>query len=73
MNETVKFGVRLATGGDNPISTNQTLDGFASTKDFGVDRAYVAWTPVKGSTITAGRWRRHSIERMAVNCFGMGI
>lgn len=37
----VVFG--LATGGDDPVSTNQTFgDGF-STKDIGVDLLYVNW------------------------------
>jgi len=55
VNDTIKFGLRLASGGDNPTSTNQTLDGFASTKDFGLDRAFVAWTPADGSTVIAGK------------------
>ena len=37
--------VRLATGGDDPVSTNVTMgDGFA-TKDFGLDRAYWDFHP----------------------------
>ncbi|MBT8141254.1 MAG: putative porin [Gammaproteobacteria bacterium] len=55
VNDTVKVGVRLASGSDDPVSTNQSFDKFASTKDFGLDRAFVAWTPAKGSTIIAGK------------------
>lgn len=55
VNETVKVGVRLATGNDDPVSTNQTFDKFGSTKDVGIDRAFVAWTPVTGSTVIAGK------------------
>lgn len=39
----LKFVFRLATGGDSPVSTNQTLDSGFTTKDIGVDRAYVDW------------------------------
>ncbi len=39
----VKFVLRLATGGDNPVSTNQTFDDGFSTKDIGVDLAYIDW------------------------------
>ena len=42
VNETVKVGVRLASGNDDPTSTNQSFDKFATTKDFGLDRAFVA-------------------------------
>ena len=41
--DNVKFVLRLATGGDNPVSTNQSFDGGFSTKDIGVDLAYVDW------------------------------
>ena len=43
VSDDVKFVLRLATGGDNPVSTNQTFDDGFSTKDIGVDRAYIDW------------------------------
>jgi len=55
VNDSVKVGVRLASGSDDPVSTNQSFDKFGSTKDFGLDRAFVAWTPIDGSTIIAGK------------------
>ncbi len=55
VNETVKVGVRLASGSEEPTSTNQSFDKFASTKDISIDRAFVAWTPAKGSRILAGK------------------
>jgi hypothetical protein len=39
----VKFVLQLASGGGSPVSTNQTFDGGFSTKDIGVDLAYVDW------------------------------
>lgn len=41
--DNVTMVLRLATGGDNPVSTNVTLDNGFSTKDIGVDLAYVDW------------------------------
>lgn len=35
-----KVGIQLATGSDDPVSTNQTLDDAASTKSIGLDLAY---------------------------------
>lgn len=43
VSDDVKFVFQLATGGDNPVSTNQTFDDGFSTKDIGVDLAYVDW------------------------------
>lgn len=51
------FHGRLATGSDDPVSTNQTLtDGFA-TKGFHLDRAFFAFHPgaVKGLKIVGGK------------------
>ena len=53
----VKFVFQLATGGDNPVSTNQTFDDGFSTKDIGVDLAYVDWTVRDGLNIYAGKMK----------------
>ena len=34
-----KVGIQLATGSNDPVSTNQTLDGAFSTKQVGIDHA----------------------------------
>ncbi|MDJ0793461.1 MAG: putative porin [Woeseiaceae bacterium] len=39
----VNFVFQLATGGDSPVSTNQSFDDGFSTKDIGVDLAYIDW------------------------------
>ncbi len=36
----IHVGFRLVTGGDDPVSTNQTLDNTFSTKGFNFDRGY---------------------------------
>jgi hypothetical protein len=55
------LGFRLATaegsGGGDPISTNQTLDGSFSKKPFWLDLAYFNYHPswFKGFSVTAGK------------------
>jgi len=45
----------LATGGDNPVSTNQSFgDGF-STKDIGVDLLYVNWAATSDLVFVGGK------------------
>ena len=55
--EDLKFVFQLATGGDNPVSTNQTLDSSFSTKDIRVDLAYVDWQVNDVITINAGKMK----------------
>ena len=58
VNDTVKLGIGVATGGSSPVSSNQTLDGGFSTKDLGLDLAYATWeTPVEGLSLTAGKFK----------------
>ncbi|MCH9694486.1 MAG: putative porin [Gammaproteobacteria bacterium] len=53
--DNVKVVIRLATGGDNPTSTNVTLDSGFSTKDIGLDLAYVDWTISDGFHFHGGK------------------
>jgi len=41
----VEVGLGFATGGDDPVSTNETLGGGGSTKDIRLDLAYFRWQP----------------------------
>ena len=51
----VDVGFGLATGSDDPRSTNQTMqDGF-ETPDIRLDYAYVAYKPFDGVTLTGGK------------------
>ena len=40
VNDQVSIKMQLVSGGSDPVSTNQSLDSFASTKGFLLDRAY---------------------------------
>lgn len=53
----IKVVVQLATGGDNPVSTNQTFDDGFSTKDIGLDLAYVDWKLNDTLSINAGKMK----------------
>jgi hypothetical protein len=44
-NDYTKIGIQLATGSDDPVSTNQTLDDGFSTKSIMLDMAYLEMTP----------------------------
>jgi len=59
INEDVRLGFRLASGGENPVSTNQNLtDGF-TTKDIRLDLAYFDWHPqsFEGFKIIGGKMK----------------
>jgi hypothetical protein len=65
--DTVDVGLGLASGGDDPVSTNQTLGDGASTKDFRLDLAYVNWqTPVDGLSVRAGKYK-NTMRRVGGN------
>ncbi len=54
--DTTEVGLGLATGGDDPVSTNQTLGGGGSTKDIKLDLAYLRWTGIDNVYVTAGKF-----------------
>lgn len=55
--DTVNVGAVLATGGEDPVSTNQTLDSQSTTKDIRLDQGYFAWKPASGLTIKGGKFK----------------
>lgn len=55
--KTTEVGLGLATGGDDPVSTNQTLGGGGSTKDIRLDLAYFTWTGLENTAFTAGKFK----------------
>lgn len=57
VNDNVRAIVQLASGGDNPVSTNQTFDDGFSRKDIGIDLAYVDWAPKEGMHVFAGKMK----------------
>lgn len=53
----LELGIGLATGGDSPVSTNQTLGGGASTKDIKLDLAYFKWQALPNMQLVAGKYK----------------
>ncbi len=58
ISDTVTVGFGLASGGDDPVSTNQTLGDGASSKSVVIDLAYANWqTPIDGMSLVAGKFK----------------
>lgn len=57
LGESLDLGFQLATGSDDPVSTNQTLGEGFSTKSIGFDLAYFDWHPaaVEGFHLIGGK------------------
>ncbi len=53
----VKVVMEFASGADNPTSRNVTFDGGFTTKDFGLDLAYVEWAANDNLTIYGGKMK----------------
>jgi len=53
--ENVRVGLTLATGGDDPVSANQSLDTGFSRKPIGVDRAFFTWAATDELSFTGGK------------------
>lgn len=57
VSDDLKVVLQFATGGDNPVSTNQTFDDGFSTKDVGLDLAFVEWAATDDLTVFAGKMK----------------
>ncbi len=53
----VKVGFGLATGGDDPVSTNQTLGSGGSSKGVVLNLAYVDWKAADGLHVFGGKFK----------------
>lgn len=51
----VKAGIALASGGDDPVSSNQSLGGGGSTKGINLDMAFIDWTFAENLHLVAGK------------------
>ncbi|MFT4798851.1 MAG: hypothetical protein ACI9B8_003296 [Sulfitobacter sp.] len=55
--DNIEVGFGLATGGDDPVSTNQTLGGGGSSKQVALNLAYVDWEALDGLHLYAGKFK----------------
>jgi len=59
INPTMEVGLGLASGGEDPVSSNQTLGGGNSTKGLNLDLAYLDWTGLKDTHVLAGKFSNY--------------
>lgn len=57
INDTWKVGLGLASGGDKPTTSNQTLGGGGSTKGIHLDLAYFDWSGIKNTNVIGGKFK----------------
>lgn len=62
LSPTLEVGIGLATGGDDPVSSNQTIGGGGSSKDIKIDLAYFEWTGLSNTSITGGKYSNFLIR-----------
>ena len=55
--DNTEVAIGIASGGDDPVSTNQTLGNGGSTKDVRLDIAYFKWHARPGLTLTGGKMK----------------
>ena len=60
--DAVEAGFGLATGSDDPVSTNQTLGGGGSSKNVVLNLAYVDWAATDKLHLIAGKYK-NPLER----------
>ncbi len=53
----VEVGFGLASGGDDPVSSNQTLGGGGSSKNVNLDLAYFDWTASERTHVRGGKFK----------------
>ncbi len=53
----IEVGFGLATGSDDPVSTNQTLGNGGSTKGINLDLAYFEWQALEGLYLAGGKFK----------------
>jgi hypothetical protein len=55
--DNIEVGFGLATGGDDPVSANQTLGAGGSSKDISLNLAYADWEAVDGLHLIGGKFK----------------
>jgi hypothetical protein len=63
---TIEVGLGLASGGDDPVSSNQTLGGGGSTKELRMDLAYFDWSGMTNTHVFGGKFKNY-IHRSGKN------
>jgi len=56
---TIEVGLGLASGGDDPVSSNQTLGGGGSSKGLNLDLAYFDWSGPANTHVVGGKFNNY--------------
>jgi len=59
---TIEVGLGLASGGEDPVSSNQTLGGGGSTKGLNLDLAYFDWSGLSNTHVLGGKFKNYLID-----------
>lgn len=64
VNDEIKVHLRVASGGEDPVSSNESFDGGFTTKDFRLDRAYIDYSPAfaAGVEVWLGKFKNPWIQ-----------
>jgi predicted porin len=62
LSPTLEVGIGLATGGDDPVSSNQTIGGGGSSKDIKIDLAYFDWSGLENTNIIGGKYKNFLVR-----------
>jgi hypothetical protein len=54
--QNTEVGLGVASGGNDPVSSNQTLGGGNDSKDLRLDLAYAKWSATENLSVTAGKY-----------------
>jgi len=57
VNDDLEVGLGLASGGDDPVSSNQTLGGGGSSKNINLDLAYFKWSGWENTKLVGGKFK----------------
>ncbi len=57
LDDGLQVGIGLASGGDDPVSTNQTLGGGGATKDARLGLAFFKWHMSEQFTVVGGKFK----------------
>lgn len=59
---TLEVGLGLASGGEDPVSSNQTLGGGGSTKGLNIDLAYFDWSGLSNTHVLGGKFKNYLVD-----------
>ena len=59
---TIEVGLGIGSGGEDPVSSNQTLGGGGSSKGLNLDLAYFDWSGLTGTHVVGGKFKNYLVD-----------